>query len=417
MDILMKAISLMENNQNEAALEMLNNYIPTANDEERYAIAELFIQWGLLDEAKELLNDLLQQYPEENDLKIMLADIYIEQEDDVEAINLLSEIDENDESYTQALIQLADLYQAQGLHEVAEQKLLLAKQHNPNEIIIDFALGELYFFIGESNKAITHYKKVALQTNEIATISIYERLAEAYAGIGEYEMAVNFYQKEEHENVDTLFKYGIAAYQANRKDIAIHVWEKVIEEDSYYHTAYFQLAKAYEEEEMIKQAYETAQKGIQVDEFNKELYLYTGRLAHKLGYDHESENYVRESIALDVDYKEAILFLIQMLKEKDKYEEIVELLIETKNIGGDDPIYEWEIARAYKEIESFDDALNHYQEAYNSLQHDSDFLKEYGYFLTEEGRRKEAVEVFDKYLVQQPLDENVSDYVERLRQI
>ncbi|SES80448.1 Tetratricopeptide repeat-containing protein [Oceanobacillus limi] len=417
MDTIMRALGLMENNQNEEAIELLEQYIPTANEEEKYTIAELFIQWGLLNEAKEILQDLLQNYPDESDLKIMLADIYIEQENDEEAINLLGNIAEDDEAYTQALIQLADLYQAQGLHEVAEQKLLLAKNKNPNEIIIDFALGELYFFIGESNKSITHYEKVAQQTNEVASISIYERLAEAYASVGEYEAALNYYQKEDHENVDTLFKYGITAFQANRKDIAIHVWEKVIEQDSYYHTAYFQLAKAYEEEELIQEAFDTSQKGIKVDEFNKELYFYTGKLAHKLGHDVESESFVRQAIALDVDYKEAVLFLIELLKEKEKHEEIVELVLETKRTGADDPIYEWEVARAYNEIESFKDALNHYKEAYNSLQHDSDFLKEYGYFLVEEGRKKEATQVFDEYLALQPLDETIREYVERLRQL
>ncbi|MFD2045858.1 tetratricopeptide repeat protein [Ornithinibacillus salinisoli] len=415
MDTIMRAISLMENNQNEEAIEQLENYLPNANEDEKYTIAELFIQWGLLDEAKGILQDLLMLFPEESDLKLMLADIFIEQENDVEAINLLSEVNDQDDSYTQALVQLADLYQAQGLHEVAEQKLLQAKQISPNEVIIDFALGELYFYIGESNKSVSYYERVAQKTNEIASISIRERLAEVYADVGEYEKALELYQQEEPENVDALFKYGITAFQADRKDIAIHVWEKVIEKDSYYHSAYFQLAKAYEAEELIKQAYDTAKKGIKVDEFNKELFLYAGRLAHKLGLDTECEDYVRQSIALDVDYKEAVLFLVELLKENNKQSEIVELIQETKHTGADDPIYEWELARAYREIELFDDALNQYNEAYNSLQHDSDFLKEYGYFLIEEGRTDKAVNVFESYLVHQPLDEEIREYVERIR--
>ena len=97
-------------------------------------------------------------------------------------------------------------------------------------------------------------------------------------------------------------------------------------------------------------------------------------------------------------------------------DEIVELIQSIKNSGAEDALYDWELAKAYVEIESFGDALNSYQEAYTSLQHDSDFLKEYGYFLTEEGRLQEAIPVLKAYLGQQPIDEDVREHVERLEQ-
>lgn len=184
----------------------------------------------------------------------------------------------------------------------------------------------------------------------------------------------------------------------------------------YYHTAYYQLAKAYEDEEMIEKAYETAKQGIQVDEFNKELYFFAGSMAHQLGNEEESEHWVREAITLDPDYKEAILFLIELFKQQENNESIVELINEITKMGASDPLYEWELARAYSETELYENALKHYQEAYNTLNHDSDFLKEYGYFLTEEGRIDTAIEVFDLYLKQQPLDADVDEYVQRLKE-
>ncbi len=412
----MEAVHLMESKQAEKAISKLDKYLPKADDEEKYTIAELYIQWGFLKEAGEVLHELLQKYPNEGEIKIMLAEVYTELEKDEEAIELLNEIEEDDPAYVQTLIQLADLYQAQGLFEVAEQKLLTAKQYEPNEPIIDFALGELLFSTGSYRHAITYYEKILPVTNEIANVSINDRLAEAYAASGEYERALSIFQEIDSEDPDTLFKYGFTALHAGRTDIAIKAWEQVIELDKYYHSAYYQLAKAYEDEEMINEAYSTAKKGIEVDEFNKELYFFAGTLSHQLNEDTESEKWVREAIALDPDYKEAILFLIELFKNQNNHESIVELINEIKELGASDPLYEWELARAYNEIESYDNALKHYMEAYNSLNQDSDFLKEYGYFLTEEGRMDTAIPVFEEYLKLQPLDADVEDFVIRLKQ-
>lgn len=410
----MEAVHLMESKKSDEAIALLEDYLPVADEEERFTIAELFVQWGFLQEASQILEELLQQYPHEGEIKVMLADIYIELEADEKAIELLNNIHETDESYLEALIQLADLYQAQGLFEVAEQKLLTAKQLNPTEPIIDFALGELLFSTGDYLKAITYYQKVIGVTKEVANVSVPGRLAESYAAIGEYEEALKIYQDVEHEDSDTLFKYGLTAYQAGRSDIAIKAWEHVVEIDPYYHTVYYQLAKAYEEEELPNEAYTTAKKGLQVDEFNKELFFYAGTLAHQLNENTDSEKWMRQAIALDPDYKEAILSLIEIFKEKNQYADIIDLIEEVKTTGANDPLYEWELARAYNETESYKNALNHYQEAYNSLNKDSEFLKEYAYFLTEEGRIAEALPIFRAYLQYQPEDYEVEEFYNRL---
>ncbi|WP_337019425.1 tetratricopeptide repeat protein [Oceanobacillus massiliensis] len=416
MDTIMEAVQLVENDQIEKAISKLRNYLKKATDDEKYTIAELYLQWGFLQEAREILEELLDLYPDESDLKISLADIFIEMEEDEPAITLLNEINTEDPAYVQALIQLADLYQAQGLFEVSEQKLLTAKQLSTDEIIIDFALGELYFSIGEYFKAINFYENVKKQQSEVAQISIDDRLGESFAAAGEYEKALIHFKDDENKNADKLFKYGVTAFQADRNDIAINAWEHVLELDEDYNTVYYQLAKAYEAEGMVQEAFQTAIKGLERDEFNKELYFIAGTVAHHLNQDEESEKFVREAIALDPDFKEAVLFLIELYKKNEDSEAITDLIKEIKNTGADDPMYDWELARAFIEIELYDDALKHYKEAYNSLNQDSDFLKEYGFFLTEEGRITDAIPIFEAYVKLQPLDEETEAYLNRLKQ-
>lgn len=406
----------MENNQTEDALMLLEKYLPTANDDQKYTIAEFYFQWGFLQEALKILRELIQLHPEESELKILLANIFIELEEDSEAIQLLNEVSNDDPVYEQALLLLADLYQVQGLFEVSESKLLEAKQLNPNEPVIDFALGELYFSIGDYQKAIIYYERVLSETDELGHISINERLAEAYASSGKYEVALEYFQKDKSDNPDILFKFGFTAYHADRKDIAINVWKKVIELDEHYHSVYYELAKAYYEEELLQEAFDTAEEGLKMDEYNKELYYFAGMLAYHLQKFSQSENYIRQAIILDADYKEAILFLINIFKQSDKQTEIVDLIQDINQLGAIDPLYDLELARAYNELEHYDKAAKSYLEAYHHLSNDSLFLKEYGYFLAEDGKLDEAIQVLENYLQFEPSDVDTIDQIDRFKQ-
>jgi predicted Zn-dependent protease len=123
MSILEEANRFMEDDQVDQAIDLINSHIEEATDNELFGYASFYMNWGFLLEAENILSQLLTNYPDESELKILLTDIYIEQQRDEEAIDLLNSIPKNDDAYLQALVSLADLYQAQGLYEVAEQKL------------------------------------------------------------------------------------------------------------------------------------------------------------------------------------------------------------------------------------------------------------------------------------------------------
>ncbi|UFT97617.1 tetratricopeptide repeat protein [Radiobacillus kanasensis] len=414
MEEIHEAILLMEQNQTEKAIDKLEAFLPSANEEERYTIAELYMQWGMLEDAKAIIIELSQRYPKETELKMLLSEIYIDLEEDEEAIDILNQFTPQDEEYMEALVQLADLYQTQGLFEVAEQKLLEAKQIDPSETVIDFALGELAFSLGEYLKAIPYYEKVYLNQTVVGDTEIGLRLAEAYAASGKFEEALTFYQEADSENPETLFRFGFTAFRADRLDISIQVWEQLMERDSQFPSVYYYLAKAYEQEGMPEDAYETAKEGLKVDDFNKELFHYAGVLAHKLGRSEEGYQLVNQAIELDFGFKEAVLFLVENYKHDQNEEEIVQLLQRVIENGEDDQQYRWELAKAYRELELYEDALKQYHDAYTNFKEDSDFLKEFGYFLVEEGKMNEAQEVFSKYLEVEPSDHEVEEFLQRL---
>ncbi|UOQ93573.1 tetratricopeptide repeat protein [Halobacillus shinanisalinarum] len=416
MEEIHKAIHQMEAKKPEEALNTLQSYLPEADEEERFTIAELYIQWGMLGEAKSILQELMQRYPKEQELKVMMAEIHIDLEEDDEAIEILNQFGPEDEDYLQSLIQLADLYQSQGLFEVAEQKLLTAKQVEPNEAVIDFALGELSFSNGEYNKSIPFYENAMHHQPVIGDIEVAARLAEAYAATGEFEQSLDYFQKVEEDNPDVMFRYGFVAFQALRNDIAINIWERLIEEDPYFQSVYPLLAQAYDAEGMAKEALEMVNKGLAKDEFNKELYHLAGTLYHKTGEKEEGYRLMREAVALDPGYKEAVLFLIENYKSDKDYDAIIDLINQLITLGEEDPYYLFELAKAYEEVEDYKQAYIHYENAYPSLKEDDVFLKAYGYFLVEEGKMNEGRKVLEEYLAVDPTDTEIEDFVSRLKE-
>ncbi|MCZ0701867.1 tetratricopeptide (TPR) repeat protein [Natronobacillus azotifigens] len=415
MEKIYRAIDLIEQNNTEEALRILANHLPHAEEEELFTIADLYQELGLITEAKEVLYDLLPKYPDEADVKIALAEIHIDLEEDPEAIELLNSINEKDPQYLSVLLLLADLYQAQGLFEVAEQKLLQAKQLEPSELLIDFALAELAFSNGEYQKAITHYEKVYREQKVFAAIDISHRLAEANASIGEFETALEHYQTAESDDTETLFRYGFIGFQANRLDIAIKSWEKVLELDPEYPSVYQYLAEVYESEGLIPEAYSTAKKGLAMDSLNKDLFLLAGMLARKIGESEKGYQFVREAVAIDPGFKEAVLFLVENYKDDEDFQAIIDLLTHIIDQGEEDGYYKWELAKALEKEEEYQQALKFYQDAYNTFKDDSDFLKEYGYFLVEEGRKNDAISIFTRYLAIEPSDTELEAYLSRLK--
>lgn len=414
MDVIHEAMRLLESENVDEALELLEDTLKTANDDEKFQVVQVYFEWGFYDKAIVILEGLLEKYPGEAEIVLTLAEMYIELEKDDQAIDLLNEIEEDNPVYLESLIHLADLYQAQGLFEVSEQKLLQAKRLAPDEIVIDFALAELLFSVGQYNRAIPFYEKVAKEQAELNYVSIVERLAEAYAYIGNYEEALEYYEAQDSKEPNTLFKYGFTAQQIKRNDIAINVWRELIELDPHYHAAYFELAKVLKEEGMLEEATDIVTKGISYDEFNKELFFLAGEIDitknnHKAAIDN-----LNRAIELDNDYKEAILLLIELYKQDGAFQDILSLLQTIKASGATDPLYDWEEARAFVEEELYKEALTAYQDASIHLMHDATFLKEYGFFLTEEGKLKEAIEILTNYLQIEPQDDEIISFLDRL---
>ena len=395
-----QAVSYIENGEVEKGLQILKERVKQGTDEEKYDIARYYHTLGFIDEAFEITEDLRLLYPEESEFTIFLAELYIDLDKEDEAIEVLHDIAEEDELYVQSLLLVADLFQMQGFDDVAEQKLLKAKEIMPEEPVITFGLAELYSSKGEEQKAISYYQSLLLEHKVMGGVVIALRLAETLSAIGNWEEAVHYYEEglEEQKDIHSLFGYAFTLYQGEEYQRAIGVWKELQELDPEYASLYMYLAKCYEKEGMLQESYETLHEGIKVDELSVPLYVELANISAKIGKLAEAEELLQKALRLDPGHLGAILKYTYILKEQEKYEELIAVVEKAIDNGEQDTQLLWDLAFAKKQLEQYSDALKHYESAYTSFKNHPDFLEEYGYFLLEEGLRKEAKEVFTQLI-------------------
>lgn len=416
MDTVKEILKMLENDQHKEALAEYNEVLKSGTPEVQFILGEKLLEYGFLEEAKSLFEKLLEMYPDEGEIIVMLGEILIEAGDEEQAILVLEQISEKDPSFGQALLLLADLYQIQGLYEVSERKLLKAKYALPNEIIIDFALGELYSEQGEVTKALNSYETVLRECNELAGVNINQRMADLLSATGAFEEALPLYEKalDEKFEINTLFGLAFTALQGGYNQKAIKGFLELKELDPEYNSLYLQLAVAYEREGELQNSIEVIRLGIKQDQYNKELFFYGGEIALKLGNEDEAITFFREALALDPGYIEAALSLNKYFIQREKYEDVLELINALDSHDVEEPKFLWDAAIAFHKIEEYSLASNKYESAYTFFKDNILFLTDYGYFLMEEGKSAKATEIFKQLVKDDPTNEEYLDLLERL---
>jgi len=115
---------------------------------------------GFLPQAQEIYEKVRFDFPEVN---VNLAQIAAEDGDIEEAFLYLDAIPEDSDDYLSALIVKADLYQMEGLTDVARDKLLEASQLSDDSLII-FGLADLLYDQEEYQKANFYFKQIEIMS-------------------------------------------------------------------------------------------------------------------------------------------------------------------------------------------------------------------------------------------------------------
>nr|WP_239541146.1 tetratricopeptide repeat protein [Pullulanibacillus pueri] len=407
------AIHLIESGQYDEGLKQIKTILKEADEETAFEIATHYQEWGMAEDARAILTRLHKQHPSDSHILMALAEVDIDLDQEDQAIDWLMSIHQLDENYLSAQVLLADLYQAQGLEEAAERRLLEAHKFSPHEPILIFALAEFYASVGRAGQAATLYKQV-LHADTLKHENVQLKLAEALSYNGQFEEALIYYKKglESDKPLNSLFGYGMTAFKVEQYQTTITALEELKELDPQYSTLYPLLAKAYEAEGAVDEAFATIEAGIKIDEFNEQLFIEASDLAMKLKDPYKAEHYLEQLLAIDPENTEAIKKWVEIKREQEDHEAIIQLLEKEKA----DPELLWYLASAYVEEEHLEKAAKIYNQIVSHFKEDPAFLKEYGEVLWQLGERSEALQMLQDSLSLDPENEELRAFVERIEQ-
>ncbi|HEP1430449.1 TPA: tetratricopeptide repeat protein [Streptococcus pyogenes] len=373
------------------------------------ALGEYLESIGFLPHAKRIYLQLADDYPE---LNINLAQIAAEDDAIEEAFLYLDKVSKDSPNYLSALLVMADLYDMEGLTEVAREKLLQAVGISPEPLVI-FGLAEIDMSLQYFKEAIDYYAQLDnRQILELTGISTYQRIGRAYASLGKFEAAIEFLEKAvaiEYED-EAVFELATLLYDQENYQKA-NLYFKQLETINPDYPGYeYGYALSLHEEHKTPEALRLVQQGLRKNAFDSQLLLLASQLSYELHDRQNAENYLLQAKEVAVDDEEILMRLATLYFEADRFEDVVALDDNTI----DNVLTKWTIAKAYHALEQEEKTLSLYKEIAGDLAENPEFLQDYAYLLREFGELTKAVKVTTNYLNQVPDDVNMQAFLDHL---
>lgn len=374
------------------------------------ALGEYLESIGFLPHAKRIYLQLADDYPE---LNINLAQIAAEDDAIEEAFLYLDKVSKDSPNYLSALLVMADLYDMEGLTEVAREKLLQAVGISPEPLVI-FGLAEIDMSLQYFKEAIDYYAQLDnRQILELTGISTYQRIGRAYASLGKFEAAIEFLEKAvaiEYED-ETVFELATLMYDQENYQKA-NLYFKQLETINPDYPGYeYGYALSLHEEHKTSEALRLVQQGLRKNAFDSQLLLLASQLYYELHDRQNAENYLLQAKEVAVDDEEILMRLVTLYFDAERFEEVIALNRETI----DNVLTKWTIAKAYHALEQEEVALALYNEISADLAENPEFLQDYAYLLREFGQFHKAIQMATAYLRQVPDDVNMQDFLDHIK--
>lgn len=374
-----------------------------------YELATYLEGIGFYPQAKEIYLKIVEDFPE---VHLNLAAIASEDGQIEEAFAYLEEIQADSDWYVSALTLKADLYQMEGLTDVAREKLLEALTYSEDPLLI-LGLAELDSELENYQEAIQGYAQLDNRTiYEQTGISTYQRIGFAYAQLGKFETATEFLEKALELEYDDLTAFELASLYFDQEEYQkATLYFKQIDTISPDFEGYeYGYSQALHKEHQVQEALRIAKQGLEKNPFETRLLLAASQFSYELHDASGAENYLLTAKTDAEDTEEILLRLATIYLEQERYEDIIDLQSdEPENL-----LTKWMIARSYQEMDDLDTAYELYQELAGDLKDNPEFLEHYIYLLRELGYFEEAKVNAQAYLKLIPDDVQMQELFERL---
>ena len=374
-----------------------------------YELATYLEGIGFYPQAKEIYLKIVEDFPE---VHLNLAAIASEDGQIEEAFAYLEEIQADSDWYVSALALKADLYQLEGLTDVAREKLLEALTYSEDPLLI-LGLAELDSELENYQEAIQGYAQLDNRSiYEQTGISTYQRIGFAYAQLGRFETATEFLEKALELEYDDLTAFELASLYFDQEEYqkAVLYFKQLDTISPDFEGYEYGYSQALHKEHQVQEALRIAKQGLEKNPFETRLLLVASQFSYELHDASGAENYLLTAKEDAEDTEEILLRLATIYLEQERYEDILDLQSEEP----ENLLTKWMIARSYQEMDDLDTAYEHYQELAGDLKDNPEFLEHYIYLLHELGYFEEAKVNAQAYLKLVPDDVQMQELFERL---
>ena len=374
-----------------------------------YELATYLEGIGFYPQAKEIYLKIVEDFPE---VHLNLAAIASEDGQIEEAFAYLEEIKSDSDWYVSALALKADLYQLEGLTDVAREKLLEALTYSEDPLLI-LGLAELDSELENYQEAIQGYAQLDNRSiYERTGISTYQRIGFAYAQLGKFETATEFLEKALELEYDDLTAFELASLYFDREEYqkAVLYFKQIDTISPDFEGYEYGYSQALHKEHQVQEALRIAKQGLEKNPFETRLLLVASQFSYELHDASGAENYLLTAKEDAEDTEEILLRLATIYLEQERYEDILDLQSEEP----ENLLTKWMIARSYQEMDDLDTAYELYQELAGDLKDNPEFLEHYIYLLRELGYFEEAKVNAQAYLKLVPDDVQMQELFETL---
>ena len=374
-----------------------------------YELATYLEGIGFYPQAKEIYLKIVEDFPE---VHLNLATIASEDGQIEEAFTYLEEIQADSDWYVSALLLKADLYQMEGLTDVAREKLLEALTYSEDPLLI-LGLAELDSELENYQEAVQGYAQLDNRSiYEQTGISTYQRIGFAYAQLGKFETATEFLEKALELEYDDLTAFELASLYFDQEEYqkAVLYFKQLDTISPDFEGYEYGYSQALHKEHQVQEALRIAKQGLEKNPFETRLLLAASQFSYELHDASGAENYLLTAKEDAEDTEEILLRLATIYLEQERYEDILDLQSEEP----ENLLTKWMIARSYQEMDDLDTAYEHYQELAGDLKDNPEFLEHYIYLLRELGYFEEAKVNAQAYLKLVPDDVQMQELFERL---
>ncbi|MFN8650179.1 tetratricopeptide repeat protein [Streptococcus sp.] len=370
-----------------------------------YDLGQYLESIGFYPQAKEIFLQLVSEFPE---LYLNLAQIANEDGEVEVAFEYLDQFSEDSPYYLEALVVKADLYQSEGLADVAREKLLEAISLSDEPILV-FGLAELDMELGNFQEAIQGYAQ--LDNREIyeqTGVSTYQRIGLAYASLGKFEAAIEFLKKAVELEYDDQTVYELATLlfeqeEYQKANLYFKQLDTINPDFEGYEYAYAQSLHA---EHRLEEALAMLEKGLAKNEFDQTLLLLASQYAYESHDRQVAESYLLKARESAEDLDEISLRLSNLYLEQERFEDVVALASEEL----DNVLARWNIAKAYQALDENEKSLHLFDQLKEDLADNPEFLLDLIEVLRQEGALSEARDWAGRYLNLVPDDMAMQEF-------